>query len=331
MGQPKTPSVNTKKDLKDATKVYLKFLPQMLQAEQDARGNYNPATGKVEGGYDTQRILEQQGLQREFGTEQYKEQLDALNQLDPQGQAIRKQLGTAVSGDLASGYNIPPALQTYLNSIAGGTAVKYGNVAGAAPAIAEEALKGKTAVDLYQQHIQNAAGFLGLQTPEQAISMIQPVTPDRASAYVNPSAPSQMAQTAAQNRLAQYQLSQGSGGSSMFGNILGMVGAGVAGYYTGWNPQAMQAGYSTSSTVGNYFSDERMKENIVPAGFSERGFPIYEFNYKEVPHQRFRGTIAQHILPLKPSAVTMDPTGMWKVDYNQLDIKLEPISEEALV
>ena len=320
MSQPKPPAPNPSKDLKKSTQVYLKFLPQLLQAEQSARTQYDP-----------QRIQEQQQLQQQYGPKQYQEQLDALHQLDPESTTIRAQMARRVSGDLASGYAIPPELQTYLDSIAGGTAVKYGNVAGSAPAIAEEALKGKTAIDLYQQHLQNAGNFLGLQTPEQAIGLIQPVTPDRASAYVNPSAPAQAAQNSYQNMLAQYQLSRGTGGG-FAGSLSGAIGGATAGASIGGgNPYAIAGGAIVGGVGGYFFSDERMKENIVPAGFSPKGYPIYEFNYKEVPHQRFRGTIAQHILPLKPSAVTMDQTGMWRVDYDQLDIKLEQIPEEALV
>jgi hypothetical protein len=316
MSQPKPPTPNAKKDLKQATQVYLKFLPQMLQAEQDARMKYDPA-----------RIQEQQALQRQYGPEQYNEQLAALHQLDPQSNQIRGLLASKVYGDLASGYNLPPEFAKQLQSQIRGSEVAHGNEVGNAAVTAENVYSGNAMLQLYQQHLQNAGNFLSGPTPEQQISVIQPVTPDRASAYVNPSAPSQAAQNTYQNQLAAFQAS--SGRVSPWLQAAEGIGQAAASYYGG--PVAGQAAGAGSTWLNGYFSDERMKENIVAVGFSERGYPIYEFNYKEVPHQRFRGTIAQHILPLNPSAVSLDQTGMWRVDYDKLDIKLEQIPEEALV
>jgi len=317
MSQPKPPTPNPGKDLKNATKVYLKFLPQMLQAEADARAKYDP-----------QRVREQLDLQKQFGPEMYDQQLAALNQLDPQGVAIRKQLGSTITGNLTSANAgvLPPGLAEAWNSMARASEVAHGNTTGGAPAAFEDIFKANNLLNYQQQQIQNAGNFISLPTPEQQLTLVQPVTPDRASAYVNPSAPSQAAQNSYQNTLAAWQLSQGRGGGwggALSGAASGaLTGASIpgAGYYGA-------AIGGVLGGVGGYFSDARLKNHIEHVGRSPKGHPIYEFNYDDVPDQRFRGTIAQELLATCPEACTLGDDGYWRVNYDKTDIKLEQIQE----
>jgi len=71
-------------------------MPQMLTREMAART-----------GQDPQRIAEQQALQAKFGPTQYGQQLQALQQLDPYGVAMRNQLGQTIGDILQRGYVNP--------------------------------------------------------------------------------------------------------------------------------------------------------------------------------------------------------------------------------
>src|SRR5678809_1140670 len=100
MGGPDIPATpNPAKTYEQGIQTYLKFLPQLLAAEQDARTQYDP-----------QRIAEQQQLQAQYGPTQYGQQLDALHQLDPWGAAQRVVLGGSLIFDLADGRSPPPDL-----------------------------------------------------------------------------------------------------------------------------------------------------------------------------------------------------------------------------
>src|SRR5256885_3939989 len=101
MSQPTPPKPNVAGDYAKSLKTYLKFLPKLLGGEQAARTLYDP-----------QRIQEQLGLQSQYGPQQYSQQLQALQQIDPTGVAVRQQLGKSVMSDLASGYKLPADLNT---------------------------------------------------------------------------------------------------------------------------------------------------------------------------------------------------------------------------
>tara|TARA_R100000458_G_C8180535_1_gene177738 strand:- start:268 stop:777 length:510 start_codon:yes stop_codon:yes gene_type:complete len=73
--------------------------------------------------------------------------------------------------------------------------------------------------------------------------------------------------------------------------------------------------------MGNLFSDLRLKENITKTGVSKSGIPIYEFNYISCA-ERFSGTMAQDLLAINPEAVSIDETGYYKVNYDNIDVDL---------
>ena len=72
-------------------------------------------------------------------------------------------------------------------------------------------------------------------------------------------------------------------------------------------------------------SDLELKENIVRKGRSKRGFPIYEFNYKHEPNQRYQGVMGQDLLELLPSAVHEADNGYLAVDYNLIDVEFKKV------
>lgn len=109
-----------------------------------------------------------------------------------------------------------------------------------------------------------------------------------------------------QNQLGQYnaQTAQGNGVmNGLFGLGSSFLGS--------------QAGSAAAAAL---FSDERLKENIVPMG-EENGHKIYRFNYKNNPGQSFIGVIAQEVQETDPDAV-YEIDGYLAVNYDRLGIKM---------
>ena len=69
----------------------------------------------------------------------------------------------------------------------------------------------------------------------------------------------------------------------------------------------------------------KMKENIMRTGRSRKGIPIYEWNYKHRPDQRYQGVMAQDIAESHPLAVNIGPNGYLEVDYTQLDVEFKEV------
>ncbi len=77
--------------------------------------------------------------------------------------------------------------------------------------------------------------------------------------------------------------------------------------------------------IGNLFSDSRLKEKIERTGASPSGIPIYEFNYIG-SNSRYSGAMAQDLLEINPDAVTVDTSGYYKVNYNNIDVDMHLIN-----
>tara|TARA_R100000278_G_scaffold39843_1_gene34991 strand:- start:571 stop:1458 length:888 start_codon:yes stop_codon:yes gene_type:complete len=100
---------------------------------------------------------------------------------------------------------------------------------------------------------------------------------------------------------------------------LGMAGAVVGGFNTYYGVKANQAVIETNTP-----SDIRLKENIVRTGISPKGYPIYEFNYKNDPGTRYRGVMAHDLVTSKPDAISRI-NGYLAVDYSKLDVNFEVV------
>ena len=75
-------------------------------------------------------------------------------------------------------------------------------------------------------------------------------------------------------------------------------------------------------------SDPRLKQDIELAGRDERtGLSLYEFAYKDMPHERWRGVMADEVLQVMPSAVHTNEDGFMSVDYGALGIEMTKIGE----
>jgi Chaperone of endosialidase len=311
MGSSNTPPAapDYGKTFQEGIDVYLKNLPRLLDTETQTRDTIDPL-----------RIAQQQALQQQFGPTQVQQQLDALHQFDPDSQAVRGSLSKSIQSDLSAGYNLPPEYARQLEQNARGAQTARGNAYGSGPAIAETMLKGRAALDLYQQHLQNAGNFLSSPTPEQQALAIQGVQPDRSMAYASPAAGTAGANFGLsnyQNLLAQSQLSGGGNpwGSAGSGAIQGAaLGTQIS---PGWGTLIGGAAGAALGYFGNS-SDSRLKENIRHICKSAAGFPMVIFNYKG-RKETYVGTLAEDVKKVLPEAVG-ERDGYLTVDYDQIDI-----------
>lgn len=96
------------------------------------------------------------------------------------------------------------------------------------------------------------------------------------------------------------------------------------------NANPMGALLGAGATLGAAWikSDPRLKQNIELVGRDERtGLSLYEFAYKDAPHERWRGVMADEVLEVMPSAVHTNEEGFMSVDYGALGIEMTKIGE----
>lgn len=75
-------------------------------------------------------------------------------------------------------------------------------------------------------------------------------------------------------------------------------------------------------------SDPRLKQDIELVGRDERtGLNLYEFAYKDMPHERWRGVMADEVMQVMPSAVHTNEEGFMSVDYGALGIEMTQVGE----
>ena len=75
-------------------------------------------------------------------------------------------------------------------------------------------------------------------------------------------------------------------------------------------------------------SDRRLKQDIELVGRDERtGLNLYEFAYKDMPHERWRGVMADEVLQVMPSAVHTNAEGFMSVDYAALGLEMTKLGE----
>jgi hypothetical protein len=86
----------------------------------------------------------------------------------------------------------------------------------------------------------------------------------------------------------------------------------------GWLNTALGAAQIGAS----FFSDERLKRDIVRVGEYPDGLAIVDFNYRDglgLPEGRFRGVIAQDVARLRPHALGPSVGGFATVNYEKLE------------
>lgn len=288
--------------------IYLSKLDDLLNAEQSARTQYDPA-----------RLQEQLDYQKQYGGQFDQAALDRLNTIDPQSQQIRSKLGDLVLGDLQNGYALPADLDREITHDIRGSQAARGNILGQGAATAEASIKGKTAFDMYNRRLANAGTFLSGPTTAQQIYQLPTPTPDRSAGYTVggfQAGPQGVAfgQNAFNQQLAASQ-AQGNPWASALAS--GATGATVG---SAFGPWGTVIGGVVGAGAGYAVSDERVKERIMPTGDSVRGVPIVEFSYKGSP-VRWIGVIAQQVETIFPQYVkSID--GIKHVNYDALGLEM---------
>src|SRR5581483_2595484 len=251
------------------------------------------------------------------GMQRYNQLGSAIDANLATGQQRYNQLGNEISTQLAAGSSLTPEAQqrTEQAARAAQTARGGGSILGPANSIAEAYGVTQAGENMRQQRIQNAMGFQSLnpaymqnalnfqqlQNPyyqavgsamnyqnssnvPQMLQYVQPVTPDRSMAYVNPNAGFQWMQGGLQNyqnQLGAYGLANQPSQGFPWGSLLSAAG---------------------SVLGGIAMSDKRLKENIKPVGAKMGGVPMKSFNYRGHP-QRHVGVMAQDVQKRHPEAV----------------------------
>ena len=75
----------------------------------------------------------------------------------------------------------------------------------------------------------------------------------------------------------------------------------------------------------NLLSDVRLKEKIERTGTSPSGIPIYEFNYIGGDN-RYSGAMAQDLIEMGIDAVSVESSGYYSVNYNNIDVDMNKIN-----
>lgn len=143
--------------------------------------------------------------------------------------------------------------------------------------------------------------------------------------------------------IANQGLAGMNSGITAAGTMAGQMGSNAAGMYGAMgsykvgadkaaadaNPMGALLGAGAQLGAATILkSDPRLKQDIELAGRDERtGLNLYEFAYKDMPHERWRGVMADEVMQVMPSAVHTNEEGFMSVDYGALGIEVTKIGE----
>lgn len=143
--------------------------------------------------------------------------------------------------------------------------------------------------------------------------------------------------------IANQGLAGMNSGFGAAGTMAGQMGSNAAGMYGAMgsykngadnaaaNANPMGALLGAGAQLGAAYiksSDRRLKQNIELVGRDEHtGLNLYEFAYKDMPHVRWRGVMADEVMQVMPSAVHTNEEGFMSVDYGALGIEMTKIGE----
>lgn len=162
----------------------------------------------------------------------------------------------------------------------------------------------------------------GAQMPGLMQSQVGTALEQQAQAEENLAATKRLQQTQGPWELLQNWSSL-VGGMSNPTTTTQQQGTGAGG---GFNPmQLIGGGLSMAGMLGSLFSDENLKENILPVGKLNDGQKIYSYTYKGDSVPRI-GLLAQEVAKVRPEAVHRDPSGFLKVNYGKATEKAAGLS-----
>src|SRR5215469_11287898 len=251
--------------------------------------------------YHPQEVAQQQALQAQFGPTKYGQQIQALQQLDPAGYALRQQLAQTAQGQLGYGSYIDPTTSRQIQQSLGARQASCGNIYGNAAAMAQAVYQGQRAQQLLGQR-EAEGGSVASTLPSYVATTqnIGGITPNTAFEYVNPSAGSQAAQFGLQNYPFQYNAAMQP--NPWMNALSGAVSGAGAGFTYGGGYGALGGGLTGGLYGGLFGSDPRMKTDVKKVG----NVPIYEYRYRAGmgPLGTFRGPMSTDVKKHAPEAVT---------------------------
>lgn len=112
------------------------------------------------------------GLQEKYGSQFIEQRLKELEQSDPEGFALRKQMAESVSGELAQGFKLAPGMAEQVQQSERAAQAARGNILSPSSGAAEAMQTGNAAYRLYQQRLANASAFLSGTTPTAQFGQI---------------------------------------------------------------------------------------------------------------------------------------------------------------
>ena len=142
--------------------------------------------------------------------------------------------------------------------------------------------------------------------------------------------------------IANQGLAGMNSGYGAAGTMAGQMGSNAAGMYGAMgsykngadnaaanaNPMGALLGAGAKLGAAWIGSDRRLKQDIAQVGRDERtGLNLYEFAYKDMPHERWRGVMADEVLQVMPSAVHTNAEGFMSVDYAALGLEMTKLGE----
>jgi hypothetical protein len=92
------------------------------------------------------------------------------------------------------------------------------------------------------------------------------------------------------------------------------------------NPGWLNTALGVGGMAASFFSDERLKRDIVKVGELDDGLSVVDFNYRDglgLPEGRFRGVIAQDVARLRPHALGPTINGYATVNASLAAQRLE--------
>ena len=111
-------------------------------------------------------------LTSKYGEEAIRQRLKELEMSDPEGFALRKQMGADVMADLKKGTALDDDTRAQVvESERAGQALR-GNILGSSAGAAEALSVGEAGIRLYQQRLANASAFMSGTTPQSQFSQI---------------------------------------------------------------------------------------------------------------------------------------------------------------
>lgn len=104
-------------------------------------------------------------VQDKYGEQFIEARLKELEASDPEGFAIRKEMGSQALDELQLGYELPPGMESQITQAERAGQAARGNILGQSAGAAEALKVGDAAFRMRQQRLANAAAFLSGTTP----------------------------------------------------------------------------------------------------------------------------------------------------------------------